>query len=493
MLRIAIDRMTGRRVSAGLTLTALAGALPAHAGGPPPNDACANATEITLGSTIFPVAGATDEPDGCGSNLVWFRFTAPCSGLLFIEAESLPTGNTIAIYSPNVLGGCACPPGGGAVGGGQVLNCGSDFASAIVTLGRCYIISVSNPHPDAELETLALWMDNYVNDHCADAHPIGQGETPFCTFDATGEGPTTPCGEIEKDVWFEYVAECTGNLTASVCDQPNFTTSVVVYGPGPAGFSCPGGDPPFSGVLLGCAIEPSSGCAEVTVSVIGGLLYKIRVGDLQTFGPGLLTLTNTLPNDGCPGATVIGVGDTPFCTLSANEGGAENDCPEFADPGPDIWFRHTAECTGTLVVSTCNQANFNTKLAIYEGCGVVPPFFFCNLDTLLACNDNDIFCPGGTSRLSVPVTEGTCYRIRLGSANNESGTGTLTLSYVGCTPPEPCPADDSGTVDVDDLIAVILGWGACGNCQSCQADVDDSCAVDVDDLIAVILAWGACP
>jgi hypothetical protein len=96
----------------------------------------------------------------------------------------------------------------------------------------------------------------------------------------------------------------------------------------------------------------------------------------------------------------------------------------------------------------------------------------------------------------VPVTEGTCYRIRLGSANNESGTGTLTLSYVGCTPPEPCPADidNSGAVDVDDLVAVILGWGGCpAPPASCPADVNDSGSVDVDDLVAVILAWGACP
>jgi hypothetical protein len=55
-----------------------------------------------------------------------------------------------------------------------------------------------------------------------------------------------------------------------------------------------------------------------------------------------------------------------------------------------------------------------------------------------------------------------------------------------------CPADvnQSGAVDVDDLIAVILGWG-----DACNTTVDsnDDGAVDVDDLIAVILAWGACP
>jgi hypothetical protein len=54
-------------------------------------------------------------------------------------------------------------------------------------------------------------------------------------------------------------------------------------------------------------------------------------------------------------------------------------------------------------------------------------------------------------------------------------------------------ATGNGTVDVDDLIAVILAWGPCATYAPCPADVspwpngDDE--VDVDDLIAVILNW----
>ncbi len=58
-----------------------------------------------------------------------------------------------------------------------------------------------------------------------------------------------------------------------------------------------------------------------------------------------------------------------------------------------------------------------------------------------------------------------------------------------------CPADtnNSGAVDVDDLIAVVLAWGPCpAPPVACPADVNDNGIVDVDDLIAVILAWGAC-
>jgi hypothetical protein len=53
-----------------------------------------------------------------------------------------------------------------------------------------------------------------------------------------------------------------------------------------------------------------------------------------------------------------------------------------------------------------------------------------------------------------------------------------------------CPADvdGSGTVDVDDLLALIAGWG--GSDQA--LDINGSGTVDVDDLLILIGAWGPC-
>ena len=61
----------------------------------------------------------------------------------------------------------------------------------------------------------------------------------------------------------------------------------------------------------------------------------------------------------------------------------------------------------------------------------------------------------------------------------------------------PCPADvnNTGAVDADDLVMVVLQWGACASCPAtpCPADTDGNCTVDADDLTAVVLNWGACP
>jgi hypothetical protein len=82
--------------------------------------------------------------------------------------------------------------------------------------------------------------------------------------------------------------------------------------------------------------------------------------------------------------------------------------------------------------------------------------------------------------------------------------GTVVSAAATIVVFDPCPADvapipdGNGVVDVDDLVAVILGWGACADCLACPADVRDTpttgdCVVNVDDLVAVILGWGACP
>jgi hypothetical protein len=65
-----------------------------------------------------------------------------------------------------------------------------------------------------------------------------------------------------------------------------------------------------------------------------------------------------------------------------------------------------------------------------------------------------------------------------------------TRTYIArIDPPATAPAADvngDGSVDVDDLLAVMQAWGPC---DGCPEDVDGSGMVDVDDLLAVLLIW----
>ena len=70
--------------------------------------------------------------------------------------------------------------------------------------------------------------------------------------------------------------------------------------------------------------------------------------------------------------------------------------------------------------------------------------------------------------------------------------GAPNGQYVFHVTKEPCEGDANGdeTVDVQDLLLVILLWGPCDG--ACDADLNGDNVVDVLDLLAVILGWGGC-
>ena len=53
--------------------------------------------------------------------------------------------------------------------------------------------------------------------------------------------------------------------------------------------------------------------------------------------------------------------------------------------------------------------------------------------------------------------------------------------------------DDSGDVDVADLLALLSAWGDCENHQGCSEDIDGDGDVDFEDLLMLLAAWGPCP
>ncbi|MCK4327363.1 MAG: type IV pilin N-terminal domain-containing protein [Candidatus Diapherotrites archaeon] len=129
-------------------------------------------------------------------------------------------------------------------------------------------------------------------------------------------------------------------------------------------------------------------------------------------------------NDECASKTVVTDGGHAFTTTGATTDGT----PTASCPGQvynDVWFAYTATCTGTLTASTCNQADFDTVIVIYEGAD-------CLLLEERACNDNEDTC-GVTSIALWDVTSGVDYTIRLGSlVDGTTGTGTLSLSCASC-------------------------------------------------------------
>lgn len=130
-------------------------------------------------------------------------------------------------------------------------------------------------------------------------------------------------------------------------------------------------------------------------------------------------------NDECVDAAMIANGSTTFSTIEATSSTDlySDQCSGtyLGEMNKDLWFSYQATCTGTLVVSTCDSASFDTDLVVYQGT--------CADMTQIACNGDTSICSGYTSYLETPVTAGTNYLIRVGGWNESAaGTGSLVVS-----------------------------------------------------------------
>ncbi|MCG8408509.1 MAG: hypothetical protein MI923_25185 [Phycisphaerales bacterium] len=160
-------------------------------------------------------------------------------------------------------------------------------------------------------------------------------------------------------------------------------------------------------------------------------------------------------NDDCVDAIPINDGSTAFSTSDATtDGPAHGTCEHDGQTYNDIWFVYTATCTGDLTVSTCGTAFYDTDLVVYDGCD-------CGSLTLLGCDDDTSGCPGFTSEVTVFVTEGNCYLIRVGGFQiNDQGSGNIVLTCDNGEPSGACCLMDDSCVVV----------GSEGECQAMSGD-----------------------
>ena len=147
------------------------------------------------------------------------------------------------------------------------------------------------------------------NNNCAEAPLKGNGTHFFTTADATTDGPDEPnaCADggfsqIDRDIWFKYLANCTGTATVSVCGA-TFDTKVAIYA------SCPSGP----GQSIACNDDFCGTSSQVSFPVTFNTLYRIRIGGKNnTLGSGFMVLS-CVAGSACPadvnGDTQVNVAD----------------------------------------------------------------------------------------------------------------------------------------------------------------------------------------
>ncbi|HRP62141.1 MAG TPA: M12 family metallo-peptidase [Phycisphaerales bacterium] len=140
--------------------------------------------------------------------------------------------------------------------------------------------------------------DPPANNTCANSEFVTSGVHVFSNVGATTNGPNEPAScnfsgdtNIQADVWFAYLSECTGSLTVSLCGSDFLTKLGIYFG------LCP----TSPDTVQICNVGGCEGQqAEITLPVNQNQSVRIRVGGHNgATGNGVLTISCVPPKPDC--------------------------------------------------------------------------------------------------------------------------------------------------------------------------------------------------
>jgi hypothetical protein len=305
----------------------------------------------------------------------------------------------------------------------------------------------------------------YIEIHNPNAKPVDLGN--YYLTDASGylRLPCCPPSLQFTDFCARFPAGASIAANGVVVVAFNASTYSAAFGAAPD-FELPLADPPTPGVPdLDTAWGGSVSSARSIDSLSGEWIVLFNWDQLS---------------DRVRDVDIIRVGNPGANDMLANKGNLCFDGPDAGgacDPYMNDALSMPAMALGVA------PAGFSHKRRFLEG------------QREQQCNGNGIDNHDETSENSRVTWDGTAP-----NAYTAPTPGTVPTFIAA---PGQCYADVnlSGVVDADDVVEVVLGWGACPNpipCTGvCPADVAPlgcrDCSVNADDLVAVILNWGACP
>ncbi len=321
---------------------------------------------------------------------VWFKFTATGPGTADFSTCATATYDTsLALYKGNCATLVACNGDDGACAG---------FTSKIAAV------------PCNTGDVFYLRIGGYAGTTTTPEGDFGAGSVivAFTASSAGCIGATGACNVVHVGVG---------------CDNPVCCTNICNFNP------------------LCCEIGWDQGCVDLAIELCGYYSCPVVAGAPVN---NCATSPTTIPSVSS---------SRTFTTVGATTDGPVTDgalCNSGSDNFfGDIWYRVSPIANGTMTVSTCDSVSFDNKLAVYN-LGATPATFDYNLlsTVLVGCNDDGASGVCNTteavpttfaSEMSVAVTLGNTYLVRMGSFSDaDRGTGTIRFTL-----PAACVLDTS--------------------------------------------------
>ena len=190
-----------------------------------------------------------------------------------------------------------------------------------------------------------------------------------------------------------------------------------------------------------CKSVWDSSCVDTAVSACGIFQYSCDVP----------AYTNDCATDPI---VVDNGGSYAFSTLGANHDGPTIGCA--SEGAADVWYliENTEGSDMNLTASTCDAADYDTALTLYDMGTVGTPLLGSDLEGAeVACNDDGEGCTEFTSTLVHTMEAGKQYLLSVSGYGGITGTGTVTTSWEEPEPkipPQSC--DDPGPDTVSQTI-----------------------------------------
>lgn len=299
---------------------------------PAPNDTCATAAAVTVGTNVLTPAQSPcpafvdDATDGVSCALSgskadrWFVFTPATSASFRLETCGSNYDTILTVFDACDGLELACNDNYVT---GPTSGCNANrsrIASLAMTAGQPYYIRIAAPFATilATSSTMNLSINPAPaaapNDACGDASIAVLGSNAFDTTEATADGTFVGCSENSyqsRDVWFQYSPPTAGILRAATCPGTSINTVLSIHDG-------------LCGGELACNDNANvSGCSNQSVienyRVEANRLYAFRVaGNSSTVvGAGVLTLALDCDAD-LDGNGIVDISD--LAALLANFG-----------------------------------------------------------------------------------------------------------------------------------------------------------------------------